>query len=60
MLARVRNEETDLTYEGIETRSMRRISRRDVSEETDLTYEGIETLISSDICIFIGGQKKPT
>jgi len=37
-------EETDLTYEGIETREPRQPFGQGLgSEETDLTYEGIET-----------------
>jgi len=41
-------EETDLTYEGIETRNkFITISNRGLFEETDLTYEGIETRLLS-------------
>ena len=37
-------EETDLTYEGIETPSIyAQLTYNDDVEETDLTYEGIET-----------------
>ncbi len=39
-----RSEETDLTYEGIETQT--KVCQKlfnVVREETDLTYEGIET-----------------
>jgi len=36
-------EETDLTYEGIETQWPRTSCTRPHLEETDLTYEGIET-----------------
>ncbi len=37
-------EETDLTYEGIETSALIFQYLSTLSEETDLTYEGIETL----------------
>jgi len=36
-------EETDLTYEGIETPGPFRESVKAFGEETDMTYEGIET-----------------
>ncbi len=40
-------EETDLTYEGIETLFLRMKFVKFRWEETDLTYEGIETSIPS-------------
>jgi len=40
-------EETDLTYEGIETIFNSFISLPPFFEETDLTYEGIETEAAS-------------
>ena len=45
-------EETDLTYEGIETVTLQPpySTERSSLEETDLTYEGIETRVPNGIC----------
>ena len=54
-------EETDLTYEGIETGLMScTFSNRALSEETDLTYEGIETQCQGRISNPNTLTKKPT
>ena len=54
-------EETDLTYEGIETRRLYfRYQAYRREEETDLTYEGIET--RAFLCLYCtqAAGKKPT
>ena len=52
-------EETDLTYEGIETPVVLLANAALMWEETDLTYEGIETLrtVNKNIDQFRGREE---